>query len=41
MKYRELAEFIVSELVAESIEDLATDRVEDILEDYFRFKEEE
>ena len=40
MKYRDLAERIVDELSSESFDD-TTDQVEDMLEDYFRFNEED
>ena len=40
MKYRDLAERIVDELSGESLDD-TTDQVEDMLEDYFRFNEED
>lgn len=40
MKYRDLAEHIVDELGGESFDSTA-DQVEDMLEDYFRFNEEE
>ena len=41
MQYRELAELITNELSEESTAEFATDRIEDILEDYFRFNEKD
>ena len=40
MRYRDLAERIVHELDAEFLDSTA-DQVEDMLEDYFRFNEED
>lgn len=40
MQYRDLAERIVGEITEESNGDI-TDRIEDMLEDYFIFKEDD
>ena len=40
MQYRDLAELIAGEITEEADGDIA-DRIEDMIEDYFMFKEED